>query len=172
MSPSKPFVQPAERHSLLLWDKEDLESGIVLLFLSTLLACLVKMFFYSLSLQKLIAVLLPLLAQGARDVGQEAKRTVQVLMKKHHQLSVFVGEEYVGEAQEAKELKHMAGGQGRSRAESHWGKAEGHGDKAEGNEEEAEGHEEEAEGHEEEAKKLAERHMRNQLLGMFICVAL
>ena len=46
LSPSKPFVQPAERHSLLLWDKdlgeEDLESGIVLLFLSTLLACLVK----------------------------------------------------------------------------------------------------------------------------------
>ena len=144
------------------------------------------MFFYSLSLQKLIAVLLPLLAQGARDVGQEAKRIVQVLMKKHHQLSVFVGEEYVGEAQEAKELKHVAGGQGRSRAESHRGKAEGHGDEAEGNEEqaegnkeqaegneeEAEGHEEEAEGREEEAKKLAERHTRNQLLGMFICVAL
>ena len=46
LSPSKPFIQPAERHSLLLWDKdlgeEDLESGIVLLFLSTLLACLVK----------------------------------------------------------------------------------------------------------------------------------
>ena len=146
----------------------------------------VKMFFYSLSLMKLIAMLLPLLAQGARDVGQEAKRTVQVLMKKHHQLSIFVGEEYVGEAQEAKELKHVAGGQGRSRAESHRGKAEGHGDEAEGNEEEAEGHEEEAEGHkeetegheeeaeghEEEAKKLAERHTRNQLLGMFICVAL
>ena len=41
-------------------------------------------------------------------MGQKARRTIQVLMKKHHQLSVLVGEEYVGKAQKAKELKGIA----------------------------------------------------------------
>ena len=42
-------------------------------------------------------------------MGQKARRTIQVLMKKHHQLSVLMGKEYVGKAQEAKELKSIAG---------------------------------------------------------------
>ena len=54
-------------------------------------------------------MLSPLLVQGARDVGQKARRTIQVLTKKHHQLSVLMGKEYVGKAQEAKELKSIAG---------------------------------------------------------------
>ena len=49
-------------------------------------------------------------------MGQKARRTIQVLMKKHHQVSVLMGEEYVGKAQKAKELKGVAGD-----------KAEGHG---------------------------------------------
>ena len=85
-------------------------------------------------------------------MGQKARRTIQVLMKKHHQLSVLVEEEYVGKAQKAKELKGVAG------------------DKA-GEEQRVVGARqrvtERGRGNDEVAKKLAERHM-NQLLGMFV----
>ena len=73
-------------------------------------------------------------------------------MKKHHQLTVLVGKEYVGKAQEAKELKDVAG------------------DKA-GEEQRVVGARqrvtERGRGNDEVEKKLAERHM-NQLLGMFV----